>query len=129
MQEWLENQGFTMPHLDRFEVSRPGTKPDPYNPDRVIETGYQQIGEIRGYLASRKSSEMTDRVRDPGRTRTESVSQLVIPDPDADVRIRDRINDPTRNRIWLVTGFPAADRNPFTGWHPTLVAELEEVIG
>lgn len=54
-------------------------------------------------------------------------AQLVVADPAVDVRLGDRIQRGTD--LWEVVGFPQTDSSPFTGWQPTLVADLEEVHG
>lgn len=46
---------------------------------------------------------------------------------DADITAADRLV--VRGRTWSVVGDPALWRNPFTGWEPGLVVELEEVAG
>jgi hypothetical protein len=102
------------------------TVPDPYDPEHVVAGGWQDAEktEILGVMASRTS------VEQPDATRSEVVStaQFVSADPDADIRRGDRIRD-RDGRTWTVSGYPTRDRNPFTGWRPTVVANLEEVIG
>lgn len=56
-----------------------------------------------------------------------SDKQLIVPDPDIDIKVHDRII--INGDTWRVTGIPASDRNPYTGWRPTLVADLEQVAG
>lgn len=107
-----------------FTCKRAGLKPDPYNPDRMVEDWTNpQIGTVEGYIASGASALQGDPVRE----RVQSDAQLVIDDPGADVKIRDLIE--LGDRSWRVSGFPTMDINPFTGWQPTLVANLEEQRG
>lgn len=116
--------GFTMGYLQDFSLYRPMLKPDPYNPDALIETSETEQLTISGYLYTGGSSEQTQQPR----TQIVSTASLIIPNPSANIRRGDHIEDGTGRR-WRVTGFPATDVNPFTGWQPTLVAALEEVQG
>lgn len=107
-----------------FVRKRASLKPDPYNPGRLVEDWTNpEIGTVEAYIASGTSAVQADPVRD----RVQSDAQLVIDDPDADVKVRDLIE--LGDRAWRVTGFPSTDINPFTGWQPTLVANLEEQRG
>ena len=98
---------------------------DPYDPDSegVPDWATPDEIEVYGYLASRSS------VEQPGAVREQVVTakQLVLDDPGVDVERGDRIKQ--GSHVWTVTGFPATDVNPFTGWQPTLVCNLEEVVG
>lgn len=104
--------------------ARSGT--DPYNPGRTVEdwSDPERI-EIRGFVSSSSSTETPDAARE------EAVSTAVLTcAPGTDVRRGDRIEAvPPDGRTWRVTGFPARDASPFTGWAPTLEADLEEVVG
>jgi hypothetical protein len=31
--------------------------------------------------------------------------------------------------VWSIVGFPENDKNPFTGWQPTLVVDVEDFKG
>lgn len=112
-------------HLDTFDRLRAGQKPDRYNPDaNVDDWSVPSRVELRGAWSSTGSSIGADAVRE----QTSTTKQLVIFDPDADVREGDRIRTPD-GAVFSVTGRPESDRNPFTGWRPTLVINLEEVTG
>lgn len=116
--------GFHMTHLDTFTRRRAATKTDPYDADSVIEDWeHPDEIEVRGFLSSGMSSEQPDAVR----SELVTTAQLIIPDPDADVQRGDLIVGSAGK--WLVQGFPERDMNPFTGWHPTLVVNLQEVTG
>lgn len=80
---------------------------------------------FEGYLYSRSSVDSAkSEPRDQGIV---SDKQLIVPDPDIDIKVHDRII--INGDTWRVTGIPASDRNPHTGWRPTLVADLEQVAG
>lgn len=111
-------------YTQQFERRRAGRKPDPYNPARTVEDWSNPvISTVDGYIASGESSQQSDPVRD----RIASAAEFVSDDPQADIQEGDLLI--LGNRQWLVTGFPANDINPFTGWQPTLVAKLEEQRG
>ena len=116
--------GLAMGSLTTLTRSRAGTKADPYNPGRTVSdwTNPATIS-FGGYVSSMTSAEQTDEVR----AQLITTVQIIIPDPATDVRAGDRITDGTRR--WMVTGIPTADTNPFTGWRPTLVVNVEEVDG
>lgn len=98
---------------------------DPYDPDGegVPDWSAPDEIEVYGYLASRSS------VEQPGAVREQVVTtkQLVLDDPGVDVERGDRIKQGAH--VWTVTGFPATDVNPFTGWQPTRVCDLVEGVG
>ena len=98
---------------------------DPYSGEPVGEDwGNPEEEPIAGaYFSSQASSDGDGEVR----RQTETGQVLVIPDPDADVRRGDRIR--RGSRVWRVVGFPEADVNPWTGWQPTLLVELEHHEG
>ena len=116
--------GLAMDALTSLTRTRAATKPDPYNPRRTVSDWSAPVAlAFCGYVSSTSSTEQTDAVR----AQLITTVQIVIPDPATDVRAGDRITDGTRH--WRVTGIPTADVNPFTGWRPTLVADVEEVDG
>lgn len=98
---------------DPYDPDAPGV-PDWSDPDRL---------PVDAYFASQSSTEQSD----PVRAQLVTTKQLVFDDPHVDVRRGDRIR--LGSSVWVVTGFPEADVNPFTGWQPTLVCNLEEVVG
>lgn len=79
---------------------------------------------VYGTLASKASIEQPDPVRDEAI----STAELILDDQDSDVQRGDRIKA-ADGRVWDVQGYPHDDRNPFTGWQPTLVCDLQEVMG
>jgi hypothetical protein len=118
--------GFGFEHGETFQRLRAGEVVDPYNPDEPTREDWSNPSVLilpNAYLASQASSVGGDAVREPLTT----TDQLIIPDPLADVVVGDRIRRGARS--WSVTGFPAADKNPFNGWRPTLVVNLEEATG
>lgn len=111
-------------HLDEFLRQRPGRVPDPYNPDAQVDdwTDPAEL-TLEGYFEPNSSTEQLD----PVSNRVITVDLLVIWDPRADVKRGDRIVQ--GDKIWTVRGFPAAPKNPFTGWQPHLHARLSEGVG
>lgn len=109
------------------KVSRPGRKPDPFNPARDLDDWDSAESRVMpGFIASSSSVETADGAR----SRVGSSAVLTCPDPSADVRRGDGVERvPSDGRRWRVTGFPSADASPFTGFRPTLAADLEEVVG
>ncbi|MFJ4173995.1 hypothetical protein [Microbacterium sp. NPDC089696] len=61
------------------------------------------------------------------RRQTTVAALLTVTDPNADVVIGDRIRRGAQ--VWSCVEFPETDKNPFTGWRPTLVIALEEYHG
>lgn len=115
-----------MPFAPNVARLRAGQKADPYNPDRTVDDwdDPERI-EFPGFISSSTSTETGDAARE------ETVSAAVLTcEPGTDVQKGDRIESvPSDGRLWRVTGFPSQDTSPFTGWQPTLEAELEEVVG
>ena len=111
--------------VSEFVRQRAVLVPDPYDPDAAGVPSWDTPSEVTvwGYLASISSTEGADSVR----RQVLAAKQLVLDDPGADVERGDRIRQ--GSRVWTVVGFPEADMNPFTGWRPTRVVNLEEVQG
>lgn len=110
---------------DTFIRLRPGRLRDEMNPRRTVrswDAGTEEI-TLAGFLDSEDPGEQ------PSASRSELVTTAVLylADTQADVRRGDRITD--GERTWDVQGFPAAPRNPFTGWRPYKVVNLQEVRG
>lgn len=122
--DFIQGNEFGFQHTMEFVRQRAKVIVDPYDPDSAVED-WSNPDEIilSGYFASGSSTEQTDDVREQVAT----TKQLVIDDPAADVRRGDRIK--LGERIWTVEGFPEDDMNPFTGWRPTLVANISEWVG
>lgn len=122
--EFISAAAFGFEHITEFVRQRARLITDPYNPDESTED-WNNPTEIplTGYFASGSSTEQSGEVRE----QVVTSKQLVIDDPGADVRRGDRIK--LGDRIWTVEGFPEDDKNPFTGWQPTLVVNLEEWRG
>ena len=103
---------------------------DPYDPDAegVPDWTLPEEIEVSGYFASQASVEQSSlAAADPVRDQVVTTKQLVLDDPSADVERGDRIKQ--GSHVWTVTGFPATDVNPFTGWQPTRVCNLVEGVG
>lgn len=121
--DWIGDN--TPAHVEPFTRQRAVQIPDRYNPDATVDD-WTDPSEIllRGSWDSTGSSVGSDPVRE----QTTTSKRLVIFDPDADVRNGDRIVD-AAGHVYTVTGRPSRDQNPFTGWRPTLVVDLEEGTG
>jgi hypothetical protein len=113
--------------LDGYSRQRRKTVVDPYDPENVTIGDWSDPDTIpiNGYVHTVTSSEQSD---DATRSEVVSTAEFVTDDLAADIKRGDRIVC-SDGRKWTVQGFPAHDKNPFTGWQPTLVAALEEVIG
>ncbi len=112
-------------HLEQFTRQRAGQKTDPYNPDATVDDwGNPSSLTLLGSWDSTGSSYAADPVREQLTTG----KRIVVWDPDADVREGDRIVS-ADGAVFTVTGRPARDRNAFTGWRPTVVIDVEEVLG
>lgn len=111
----------------RFIRLRAKRKADSYNPAQTTEDWKHPAElEVHGALASSSSTRTPD-VLD---VQTTSTAVLTVADPDADIRIGDRIRpEPADGRMWEVSGFPSRDVNAFTGWQPTLEVHLTEWRG
>jgi hypothetical protein len=122
--DWIDDND--PQHLESFTRLRAQLVPDPYNTDALVEDWKLPTVdiELRGAWSSTGSSVGADPVRE----HTSTSKQLVIFDPDADVRNGDRIRD-AGGSIFTVNGRPDRDQNPFTGWRPTLVINVEEGTG
>jgi hypothetical protein len=127
LSDYIAGPGFPMPQSTAFTRLRATGKPSAANPERLVEDwAHPEELRVTGFLAASASSQST---QDDRRT-TVSGATLTLADPHADVKLNDRIRtDPDDGRLWRVTGFPSADRNPFTGWQPTREIALEEVAG
>lgn len=113
-----------MTKLTELTRTRAGKKPDPYNPDRFIpDWENPSVLDFVAYVASQTSTESVDTTH----AQLITTVQLVVPDAACDIRVGDRITDGTHH--WQVKALPTADTNPFTGWRPTLVVDVEEVNG
>ena len=118
---------FPMGHLTRFCLTRRIYEDDPYNPDASIRTYVESAWsrDVYGYLDS-GVSEMG-----PGPDREQVTSRATITFPmSRSMQLMGPGDMLTEvDRRWRVTGVAAQDQNPFTGWQPTLVVEVEEVKG
>lgn len=122
---WISG-GSEPEHLETFVRLRAQQVPDAYNPDVMVDDWSLPPIELplEGSWASGSSSFGAD----PVRVQLTTSKVLVIFDPSADVHEGDRIRAADAS-IFTVTGRPEADRNPWTGWQPTLVLSVEEVKG
>ena len=94
-----------LPAATRFVRLRASRKPDPYNPAQTTEDWTKPVElEVRGALASSSSTRTPD-VLD---VQTTSTAVLTVADPNADIRLGDRIRpEPADGRMWEVSGFPS----------------------
>ncbi|MFF7683165.1 hypothetical protein ACFZA2_10420 [Microbacterium sp. NPDC007973] len=121
--DWIADDG--PQHLEPFTRQRAQQIPDPYNPDATVDDWTTpDEAAFSGSWDSTGSSYGADVVREQLTTG----KRLVVFDPDADIREGDRVLAADGAR-YTVTGRPARDQNPFTGWRPTLVINVEEVTG
>jgi hypothetical protein len=121
------NTAFPMPGATTFTRLRAQQIQDPYNPSDISENwDNPKTLTIHGALASSSSRRSPDALRE----QTTSNAYLTVNDPDADVKLGDRIRpEPDDGRLWEVTGFPSNNVNAFTGWQPTLEIQLSEWKG
>ena len=112
-------------HLESFTRLRARRIPDPYNPDRTVEdwTTPDEL-PLRGSWDSTGSSFGSD----PVRMHLSTSKRIAIFTPHADVNAGDRIRT-LDGAVFTVTGRPANDINPWTGWQPTVVLDVEEGEG
>ena len=113
------------PHAEPLQRLRYPSIPDPYFPENsVIDLdGVPVTVMIAGFVSSSSSYPVTDATR----SQIVTSKSLYLTDPDADVRVDDRIvSGPHTYRVDAV---PEADRNPFTGWRPVVEIPIEEVLG
>lgn len=124
---FLDATGLTMPATETIIRIRAGTKPDPYNPSAsAADWEHTDRIELQGFISSSSSTQTSGRLD----TTVESTAVLTCPDPDTDIRVGDIIHPKAdQSRQWRVTGIPSTDMNPFTGWRPTIEAQLREVKG
>lgn len=113
-------------HLEAFMRLRAQQTPDSYNADREVDDWGKEPEELplRGSWDSGGSSFGSDPVRE----QLSTSKRIAIFTPDADVREGDRIRA-ADGAVFLVTGRPARDVNPWSGWQPTVVLDVEEVKG
>lgn len=115
----------TFDYGEELVRQRAGQILDPYSGEPIDEDWAHpdELPLDGAYFSSQSSSDGSDEVR----RQTATGMQLIIPDPDADVQRGDRIRQ--GSRVWSIVGFPEADTNPWTGWQPTLVVDLEDYKG
>ena len=121
-----QNSTFSLQYTSRFIRQRRKQVVDPYDPDSVTLGDWTETDDIQvdGALASLTSIEQDDAVR----SEVLSTARFVSDSPNVDVRRGDRLLA-SDGRKWNVVGYPTRDMNAFTGWQPTLVAALQEVVG
>ena len=112
-------------HLEPFTRLRAQLTPDPYNTDRSVEdwTTPEEL-PLSGAWDSGGSSFGNDAVR----SQLTTAQRIAVFDRDVDVREGDRIRAKD-GAIFTVTGRPTRDVNPWSGWQPTAVFDVEEVKG
>lgn len=122
--EWIDSS--EPEHLEPFTRLRAQQIPDPYNPERTVDDWSQAPDELplHGSWDSGGSSFGSD----PVRLQLRTSKRIAIFTPEADVREGDRIRADD-GAVFTVTGRPAHDKSPWTGWQPTVVLDVEEVKG
>lgn len=119
--------GLSMPNVTRFQRIAPQDD-NPYTrgPGSSNEAKRPARIAFSGFLASSSST----RTPQQNGTVTTSTAVLTVLDPTLDLRVGDQIVTlPADGRRWVVDGFPAHDVSPFSGWQPTLEAQLREIRG
>lgn len=121
-----QNSTFSLQYTSRFTRQRRKQIVDPYDPDSSTLGDWTDTDDIQvnGALASLTSIEQDDAMRSEVLT----TAQFVSDSPNIDVRRGDRLLA-SDGRKWNVVGYPTRDMNTFTGWQPTIVCNLEEVVG
>ena len=121
-----QNSTFSLRYTGQFTRQRRKQVVDPYDPDSSTLGDWTDTDDIQvdGALASLTSVEQDDAVR----SEVLSTAQFVSDNPTLDVKRGDRLLS-SDGRKWNVVGYPTRDVNAFTGWQPTLVAALQEVVG
>ncbi|NMW88054.1 hypothetical protein [Mobiluncus curtisii] len=114
---------FDMPQ--RFERLRAKFETDPYDPDSpgVPDWSSPDVLEFEGFLTESTSTILPDSVRE----QVSTSGVLTVTDPSLDIRVGDRVRQ--GGKIWQITGRPAKDKNPFTGWQPTLEITIQQLEG
>lgn len=117
---------FSLRYTGQFTRQRRKQVVDPYDPDSSTLGDWADTDDLQvnGVLASLTSAEQDDAVR----SEVLSTAQFVSDSPYLDVRRGDRLLA-SDGRKWNVVGYPTRDVNAFTGWQPTIVCNLEEVVG
>lgn len=122
----IGTQAFPMPFLTTMLRQRAKPITDPSGLAYDEDWSNPDILRFDGYLASQSSTESADGTH-PRDTGTTTTKQIVLPDPTVDIREHDRII--IQGDAWQVTGVGERDKNPFTGWQPTLVVSIERFQG
>lgn len=125
--DYLAADAFTLSGATSFMRLRAAERASDYNPVRTSrDWDHPILLPITGVLSSSSSRRTPNGLRE----QTTSNATLTIDDPDADIKLGDRIRpDPDDGRCWEITGFPSSDVNAFTGWQPTLEIQLTEYKG
>lgn len=108
-----------------FERLRAKLETDPYDPDSpgVPDWSNPDVLEFEGFLTESTSTILPDSVRE----QVSTSGVLTVADPDLDIRVGDRVRQ--GGKIWQITGRPAKDKSPFTGWQPTLEITIQQLEG
>lgn len=123
--DWISG-GDDADNLEEFTLLVAQTKSDPYDPETVVDDWNVPPVEtpFEGALSSGGSSFGFD----PARTQLTTSKTITIFDADFPVDERHRIRA-ADGVVYKITGRPERDRNPWTGWRPTVVVPVEEVNG
>ena len=121
-----QHSTFSLRYTGQFTRQRRKQVVDPYDPDSSTLGDWTDTDDLKvnGALASLTSTEQDDAVR----SEVLSTAQFVSDNPTLDVKRGDRLLS-SDGRKWNVVGYPTRDMNAFTGWQPTIVCNLEEVVG
>jgi hypothetical protein len=102
--------------------------PDPYDPSEMVSDWRSRPQELRlGLCAWRSEPVKLDLSEQRGRV--ERRAQIGVCDPDADVRLGDRVRRDRDGSVWTVVELVPGDRSPFTGWRPGQVLTVEPAAG
>lgn len=110
--------------VDVLRDRRP-MRPDPYNPDALVQGSWDEAETVAiagAFVASSSSTGPAD----ASRTQVLETKSLYCA-PDADVQVGDRIR--FGGSAFYVNAIPEADVNPFTGWHPVREVPLDRSLG
>lgn len=123
--EWVGAGWRDLVSLTRCVRLRAGKTVDPYDPETLLgeDWGNPERLVFEGFIASGSSVD----VDDPVRRRTSTRKVLTVFDPGVDIVRGDRVE--VDGVLFRVEGIHANDVNPWTGWQPTRVIELEVFEG
>lgn len=114
------NAGVFFQAAQEITITRPGTKPNPYNPaESIPDWENATMTSVYGFIAVGTWNDNTT----SNEARLTGAATLTITSPNADVQHGDKITGPD-GAVWRIEGHPRSNINPFTGWQPTTEANL-----